>query len=426
MKLWLLEVGRNLAPAGITLTTVMGRDAYAAGKEGNLDELRQAMAEYTTCKADIVVGFTGKPDSETARISASPFAHHILVGVKGNDSDPVAAGLVARAFAALFGVEVKPGNPNEWAMPGGGVIEDSAIRLISRLRRYDFARGIAALPGAWDSRALAALADAMPAGAASRTVAAHRVLARAYVSGGKGPDAISHLRQAVSLEPKSLDVRLDLASALIREAQIPTAMAELREAARMVPSDPRPFILMADTYREHNQPYSAAEAFRQAIRVDPKRAQSYVGLADVLVFQVGRLPEAEELIRAASKLDPNDPVIQRGREVLAGARQVAEQELARRRSELRSKGDSAETRIAVGKAEALLGNNDAALEHFKRATALDPAGTKAPSDLAAIHLVRGEIEAAKAAAAMAHTNGSVLSADLLEAINRKMEWRFPL
>ena len=53
MKLWLIDLGRSLEQAGISLTVVLGRDAYAEGKEGNLSERRTAMAEYGGCKADV-------------------------------------------------------------------------------------------------------------------------------------------------------------------------------------------------------------------------------------------------------------------------------------------------------------------------------------------------------------------------------------
>jgi tetratricopeptide (TPR) repeat protein len=423
VKLWMSEVSRAFAPARVSFAITFGGDAYAEEAGGSLHTRRALMDSPPPCRGDLVLGFSGAPGNDV-RASATPFGHTLLIATRAVDSDLVIADAITRAVAVGFGLPIQADSLIAIDSPGQELLDSSALALIDSLREYDFAKGVDGLSHGWERRSLEALEAALKSKSRQPAADAHRVLARGYIGGRRYADAVRQLREALSAAPNDREVQLELVDALKRDAQIAAAVEELRHMAAADPSDAKPHAVLADLYRERAQPYLAVEEFQRAIRLDPARADYYVGLADVLVFQVGRLREAGETLDAAQRRSPNNRGVERGLATLGAARRGGEEQRSQALSDLRAHGDSADAYRRLGKAEALLGNDDGAIAAFRKAVTLEPSNGDLQVDIGVLRLCRREYAEAAEALAIARRTGLAVPEDLAQVIARKIDWSY--
>lgn len=289
---WFEEVNRIFAPAGVRWVTSPGGDAYPERTSGDLASRRKRMEEISSCSGDLVVGFTGQSE-RSEKASAVPFAHSVLVAVGERDSDAVTINTLARALATLFAAPARSEVLVAADTPGEGVLDSATLELIKRLRGYDFAKGVAALPGAWERRATEAIVDALAGRAASPAAEARRVLARAYSESGRHANAAALFQHALQIAPADGPTRLELSLELQSDGRPDDAMRELAQCARIAPEDARPHAAMAGILLNTRRVAPAIEELRIAIRLDPYHPD-YRMLLDAALAAQSRRPDPAE------------------------------------------------------------------------------------------------------------------------------------
>jgi len=114
-----------------------------------------------------------------------------------------------------------------------------------------------------------------------QAVAIHQLLAQAYVTNGDPALAEEALRTAVSLVPANVQLRLDLASLLMRIQHVDQALTLLEQSAQTVPKDPYVREALAKAYlvkRDFTSAQSTAATLK-ALRPDSPAGFYLAGLA---------------------------------------------------------------------------------------------------------------------------------------------------
>jgi tetratricopeptide (TPR) repeat protein len=157
----------------------------------------------------------------------------------------------------------------------------------------------------------------------------HRGQAHLFVS----KDSYARMFRA---DPKSWRVRQILAEANADAERHMDAIAEYNAAIQLAPNEPRLYEELGTEYRSIGKMQEAEEAFRKELEFDPDNVVAQYKLG-VLLTEKGNAAQGKQMIEAAMKLRP-------------GLRHAD---------------------YNLGRAEMLLGNDQAALEDFERAVKAD-------------------------------------------------------
>jgi tetratricopeptide (TPR) repeat protein len=409
------EVNERFRGAGVLWEFTYAGDAYPVEPEKSMAERTELLADVAGCRnADVILGLTGRGERRGSS-SVAPFAHSLLVAVTAADPDALAAKVVARALANLFGVLVDAQTLIATDAAPGELFDPASIELIARMRGYDFARGISALPGAWEARALSAIAATVAARSPSPAVDAHRILGRAYAFGRRHGDAVRQFGEAAKASPRDFAVRFEYAMGLAANAESEEAIAELRACAALDPEDARPHAAMGAIYLNSQRVDEAVDAFRAATRIDPRNAGYQAAFGEALLQQPGRLRDADAAFQTAVRLRPNEggafsrlALLGRMREELADAA-------------VRPKPGSADAHLKAGVVRAYAGDLEGAEKEFRRSIELEPA-SRAAAHLAMARLkyLRGDLAAVDSEVRTAEALGATPSLSLRKAIQRKL------
>ncbi len=175
----------------------------------------------------------------------------------------------------------------------------------------------AALLGALPKRALKKKKTAAPAEAGGIPVDEQRAWLRRrvldnYKRAGRPDQAIAYYKQAVKAAPDDLDLRLELAAALLANEQ---TIAARNEANRILEKDGQHIgahLLLAEMHQTRGEWYAAEQALRRALEIDPRREAARRGLAQMLIqrgmdsFNNGHYKLAQETYIAALEYAPTD------------------------------------------------------------------------------------------------------------------------
>jgi tetratricopeptide (TPR) repeat protein len=133
-----------------------------------------------------------------------------------------------------------------------------------------------------------------------------------YKRAGRPDQAITHYRNAAKANPDDLDLRLELADALVANDQIVAGRNELQ---RILQKDPRhvdAHVRLAEVHLERSELYAAEQELRAALETDPKHAPAQRGLAEILSerghdqFNAGFYSQAKKSYQEALQLTPDD------------------------------------------------------------------------------------------------------------------------
>jgi tetratricopeptide (TPR) repeat protein len=168
------------------------------------------------------------------------------------------------------------------ALLGSSRPADALPHLEAALKLNDGARvtelrqsiGNAKLSLGRGEEALRDLQQAATGSAASRAAATND-LANAYASKGDDARAERTYREAIRLDPKLYDARMNLAALLSRTGHNDEAIAQIREAAKLQPRSVEPRVYLALVLAQLNRHPEAAAAASEAQQLDPKAANDY-------------------------------------------------------------------------------------------------------------------------------------------------------
>jgi cytochrome c-type biogenesis protein CcmH/NrfG len=419
LGLWFAEINRAFDPAGVVWEFNVAGDAYPTSTGGDLEYRKSQMVAHTPCKGDVQLGFTVAHENAVA--SVSPFSGIALVGSKAGESDAIMMTRVAHTLARLFGAPSDPRALLTTDMANEGIIDPASIRLVSQLRRFDFARGAAALPGKWERLATRAVTDAFKESAANPTLEAHKLLARAYADARMRPNAILEFRAAVRAAPDQPHTRLELALQLSEDGNPEEALHELREAAKLDPADARPHTISGVVYMNTRRYEEAVDELRAAIKLDPHQPYNHRLLGQALTHQMGGSSEAEEAFRAALKRDARDEGAVAGLTMLANAPLVVESELRALEREAQNSPNPSMAHHRLGLALVRAAEVKAAWKAFERAVQLDPRNGPAHHALARLKYSVADYPGAKAEMEQAKAAGVTLPTSFVKAVDSHLQ-----
>jgi Tfp pilus assembly protein PilF len=265
-----------------------------------------------------------------------------------------------------------------------------------------------------------------------RSAEAHALLGIAYRASGS-PDligeAVAEFREALTLDPSMVAVRLYLAHVYLDLGRGARAREELETGLSQTPGSPEFLALLGETERQLKNPQHAVELLRHALQTDESNSQTryYLGLAlydlgqrddaikelegvvqsapgvadpylalGTMYLEAGRVPDARQTFERGVRVDPSVPElhIQLARAYrLSGSLQKADTQLALATSRAEAApaaSDYQRRRIEFdlylerGLLKLKQGQLGAAAEAFKKVLEIDPNNEPATRALAEI------------------------------------------
>lgn len=132
---------------------------------------------------------------------------------------------------------------------------------------------------------------------------AHFSLAQLYASQKKFEDALTHLNEAIRIQPDNIAYSTAVYRFYLTRGEYETAQKVLETLGENRPTDARPRILLGNFYQARNQPEMAETLFLKAIEVDPEKIEPLMVLARFYNGQEKR-DAAEALIKKALEIEP--------------------------------------------------------------------------------------------------------------------------
>lgn len=134
-----------------------------------------------------------------------------------------------------------------------------------------------------------------------------------YKRAGRPDQAIAYYKQAVKAAPDNLDLRLELASALLANNQTAAGRNELNRILDKDQKHISAHLLMADLYQARGEWSAAEQSLRHVLAVDPGHEVARRGIAQMMVsrgmdtFNIGRYHQAWNIYIEALRFSPTDP-----------------------------------------------------------------------------------------------------------------------
>ena len=216
--------------------------------------------------------------------------------------------------------------------------------------------------------------------------------------------AIATFRRVLELEPGHTLARYNLALVLKRADRLPEAVETLTRAIEIEPR-PEAFYTLGVIYWQQGDSDGATRALRRATAMDSRYADAYYTLGAVLAARKD-WNGASDALRRAIAIRPEMPgahdtlarVLQQSGDAAGGTAEFAEAQRLRTRAALEQE---AGVWTAVGSRTAESGNLVAALDQFRRATAVFDGYAPAHYQIGLVLQRLGEPDAARAAFARA-------------------------
>lgn len=133
-----------------------------------------------------------------------------------------------------------------------------------------------------------------------------------YKRAGRPDEAISYYKQAVKSDADNLDLRLELASALLANDQ---TIAARNEVKRILDKDPQhldAYLLQAQIHQDRHDDYAAEQSLRRVLEIDPKHDMARRAIAHLMLergmdaFNYGQYLLAHRVYTEALTFAPDD------------------------------------------------------------------------------------------------------------------------
>lgn len=221
----------------------------------------------------------------------------------------------------------------------------------------------------------------------------HYNLGRIYSEGGELERAIEHYTRAVTLDPDFALGHNNLGSILQRQGRLDKAIHHFTEAVRADPDFFLGQLNLAKALASAGRPEAAVFPLEAALRLEPGDASAHFLLGG-LYLQSGQTANAIPPLERALALEPTPRVHNELGTALVGVGRAGDAvEHFRRATELDPEYLDAYNN--AGAALAISGELAGARDFFRRAVALDPGYTDARYNLGRVLLQLGEVEAAR-------------------------------
>ena len=182
---------------------------------------------------------------------------------------------------------------------------------------------------------------------------------------GNGDNAVEALDKAVKLAPTDVDI-------LYRRGQAHLFVSK-DSYARMFKADPKSWRvrqILAEANADAERHTDAIAEYEAAIQLAPREPRLHEELGTECRI-IGKMQEAEEAFRKELEIDPDNVVAQYKLGVLLTEKENAAQGKQLIEAAMKLRPGLRHADYNLGRAEMLLGNDQAALEDFERATKAD-------------------------------------------------------
>jgi Flp pilus assembly protein TadD len=208
--------------------------------------------------------------------------------------------------------------------------------------------------------------------------------------------AAAAYREAVRLDPRYAPAHNNLGNVLQAQKDFAGAVAAYQEALRLEPKHERAHYNLGNALREQGDLAGAETAFRTAVRVDPKYALAHNNLGNVLAAR-GNLAGAEAALREALRLDPREILVHNSLGQVLAARNDLAGALAAYREALRLDPRDAPTHNNLSIVLRRQGDLAGAVAACREAVRLDPNLVRAHNNLGVALAMQGDLAGAEAA-----------------------------
>ncbi len=202
-----------------------------------------------------------------------------------------------------------------------------------------------------------------------------------YKRAGQPDQAIAYYKQAVKSAPDNLDLRLELASALLANEQIIAARNEVQRILDKDSAHVGARLLQAEIHQARGEWYAAEQALRRVLEIDPQHEAARRGLAQTMLdrgvdaFNTGRYDLARTIYAEALTFSPMDTQLL---VFLAETEWVSKDEAAAR--------EHFEAALATGKPDAYVKVFDCWLKHDREDEARQALARAEATGVASPHL----------------------------------------
>jgi tetratricopeptide (TPR) repeat protein len=127
--------------------------------------------------------------------------------------------------------------------------------------------------------------------------------------------AVSAYKQALALQPDSIEARVGLCHGLIEQGETAAAIVPCRQAVEQQPQTIKNYLRLGYVLNELQQGQLAETTIRQAIALEPNNAKAYHLLGKIL-WEQGKKTAAVAAYRHAIELDPHGDFTEEARQRL--------------------------------------------------------------------------------------------------------------
>jgi tetratricopeptide (TPR) repeat protein len=227
-----------------------------------------------------------------------------------------------------------------------------------------------------------------------RPVAVLRVLAQAYEQSGDTQRAYDSLRSATQLEPANEAVYVDLLSLCVDHQTFELALQISAAALERLPRSFRVRLQRGAVFALKGEVDAAEHEFAEAALVAPEEVLPQVTLALARV-QLGRVPEAVSILRAAQRRHPKDYIVNWILGETLAQQPESENEAIRVLDEAARLGpQEAAPKVLLGKLLARRGDLTRATRELEAALKIQPNDTSAQYQLATVYRKAGNLKRA--------------------------------
>ena len=130
--------------------------------------------------------------------------------------------------------------------------------------------------------------------------------ADAYLTKADMPNAVVALKQAINLQPDSIEPRMKLAQTYANIGLITEAVDECERALLFKKDDPAVYVTLARLYVQTGDPEKAAKQCQRLIELDPQNVDARLTLGD-LYWNQSKLDNAMDQYVEAARIAPRNP-----------------------------------------------------------------------------------------------------------------------
>lgn len=243
------------------------------------------------------------------------------------------------------------------------------------------------------------LRELIRAGAGNGDV--YSLLGWCYQKQHRSAEAVHAFEQAIRRDPDNELTYLDLATLLEDSGRLKAGLAVVKAALDRLPRSSGLWEMRGRIEVRTEQYQEAVTSYAEAIRLAPDSPEAHLGQA-IALSSAGRIPQARAAFENGIQHFPRYARFHQEyglmllREAESGRLEDGQRAAALLESALALDETLAESHFQLGKLALSAGNIDAALNHFLRAVALNPTGSKIHYALANLYRRLGKLEEAAA------------------------------